>query len=72
MKKYFYGREVSIDQFNEAFCECFIYFDELWTSEDPEDIMQFSRIFSNFRCDFEQSMLAGSSIQLVKKSSKIE
>ena len=67
MKKYFYTREVTLDQFHIAFCECFRYFDALWTAEDPEDIMQFSIVFAKFREQFITMMKTGKEIKFSQK-----
>lgn len=67
MKKYFYTREVTIDQFHLAFCQAYIYFDKLWAAEDPEDIMQFSKVFAIFREEFVVCMKAGREMQFDQK-----
>jgi len=67
MKKYFYNREVTVTHFHISFCECFRYFDAMWTFEDPEDIMQFSIIFSKFRENFVTFMKNGQEMQFPKK-----
>lgn len=59
LKKYFYRRHMTLDEFHQIFCHCFIYFDKLWAAEDPEDFMKFSSIFEKFRQDFVQFMKKG-------------
>ena len=66
MKKYFYSRALSVEQFHRAYAEAFIYFDALWTAENPRDIMQFSEIFAKFREQFLVFMKGGQSLHFEK------
>lgn len=66
MKKYFYSRALSVEQFHRAYAEAFIYFDALWTAENPRDIMQFSEIFAKFREQFLVFMKSGQSLHFEK------
>jgi len=49
LKQYFYHRQINDNQLNQLYAQCFLLFDRLWAREQPEDIMRFSAIFTQFK-----------------------
>uniref|UniRef100_A0A5S6QYU0 ELMO domain-containing protein n=1 Tax=Trichuris muris TaxID=70415 RepID=A0A5S6QYU0_TRIMR len=63
LKSYFYGlkaRELTMEQFHIAYCECFHRFDYHWKTSRPPDIMHFGSVRDRVKLEIVSQLRQGS------------